>query len=152
MHTEGLRLNCHVYVSLRKQRHLRRVSLILIVLFCLNAPQLIVQSSIQNDWRRKHISNTNSLSTYRRGNQIFKKFCFNRHTKITLPSFCFCRIYNTCRNKAQNQSCASDRKTTSVLIITYFKSYNIVVIILLQMYRVAVLAVVDILQVLIQIQ
>ena len=74
MHTEGLRLNYRVYASLRRQCHFLRVSLFLIVLFCLHTSQLITQSSVYNDWRRRHISNTNSYSILGRGKQLFENF------------------------------------------------------------------------------
>ena len=94
MHAEGLSLNCRVYASLRKPRPFLWVSSFLIVLFCLQASQLIVQSSVWNEWHTKHKSNTNSKPFSRRGRQLFNNFAFTiiqekiAEVSVPLESIC----------------------------------------------------------------
>ena len=89
--TESLRLNCHVYALLRKQRHFLWVSSFLIILFCLQARN----QSFNLASRTTGIENTNNYSISSRGKQLFKRSCLYRHARKNLPSFCFRRIYNS---------------------------------------------------------
>ena len=82
-----------VCVPLRKMRHCFQVSLLLIAFFCLRAPKLTGRFDVQNDWCRRHTSNTSSYFISSRGKQLFKLFCNYKHTKKIL-SFRSCRIYN----------------------------------------------------------
>ena len=90
LHIEGVQLNCHVYASLRKLHNFVWVSSFNIVLCCLYASEIIVQSSVQSVILRKHVPNTNSYSTSSRDKQLLEKFCLYMHGKKNLPRYGTC--------------------------------------------------------------
>ena len=99
-----------------KNCHCIQVSLFHIVFFCLHAPQLIVQSSVKNAWRRKHILNTNSYSISSRGKQLFKKICLYKNTRENLPSFLSCIGYNSLTKIAKSFVFTSPLMRTAKLV------------------------------------
>ena len=68
-----------------------------IVLFCLYAPQSIIQYSAWNDWHRRHISNSNSYSILGRGKQLYKDFCYYKQERICRISVSVGSIIPCCR-------------------------------------------------------
>ena len=89
MHTEGLRLNWNVYASLWKQRNFLWVSSFIRVLYCLHALELVIQSSVKNDWH----GTLTAVPFKEENNSSLIFFCFHRQTRKKLPSFCSCIIY-----------------------------------------------------------